>query len=382
MKIVMVMSTPMPPTEGIGNQVFNVSRRLVEKGHQVTIITRGSWKAGTSFDTEGIKVYRVRFYPAYPFHVHLHGLFVNSLLRRIERPDVVHLHTPLVPPVKVAAPIITTVHTPMLVDSRYAEPVNALGVAIKLQAPVSFRLERSLIRRSALVAAVSRAVAEELAPYGLQSESVIITRNGVDHNLFRPPSQEARPERYVLTVGRLAYRKGLFDVLRCAALMADRHPDVKFLLVGSGPLEAKLRGLAAKLGVEGRVKFLGPLPYGSAALVRIYQQCTVYLQASRYEGLPGSLLEAMACGRPVVATAVSGHLDVIEPGENGVLVPPGDPEALAVAVGDMLEDRGMRERLGRAARRTVEEDYTWEVVTERVLACYRRALNGPEEVAA
>ena len=164
----MVMSTPMPPQEGIGGHVYNISRRLMARGHQVTIVTRGSWKATTSFEMESIKVHRVRFYPCYPFHVHVHGLFVNSLLRRIERPDVVHLHTPLVPVVKVSSPVITTVHTPMLVDARYAEPVNPLGLAIKLQAPVSFRLEKDLIRTSSLVIAVCNSVAEELREYGLQ----------------------------------------------------------------------------------------------------------------------------------------------------------------------------------------------------------------------
>jgi glycosyltransferase involved in cell wall biosynthesis len=379
-KIVMVMSTPMPPTEGIGNQVFNVSRRLVERGHPVTIITRGSWKAGAPFDMEGIKVFRAPFYPAYPFHVHLHGLFVNSLLRKIERPDVVHLHTPLVPPVKVAAPIITTVHTPMLMDSRYAEPVNALGVAIKLQAPVSFRLEKSLIRRSALVAAVARSVAEELISYGVRPESVVITRTGVDQNIFRPVPEQPDSERYVLTVGRLAYRKGLFDIVRCAALLGKRYPDLKFFMAGSGPLEAHLRALISKLGLEGNVRLLGPLGYQSPGLVKLYQRCAVYLQASHYEGLPTALLEAMACGRPVVATAVSGHLDAITTNENGLLVPPGCPDRLANAIDTLLQDPTLSNRLGTAARQTIEEDYTWDIVTERLLTCYRRVLNSQPEV--
>ena len=286
------------------------------------------------------------------------------------------------PPVKVAAPVVTTVHTPMLVDSRYAEPIDTLGVAIKLQATVSFRLEKALLRRSSLITTVSRAVAEELSEYGVTPESIAIIGNGVDHEVFHPAPGEAKSEPYVLKVARLAHRKGLFDVVRCAARLTERHPEIRFVLVGGGPLESRLRALVSELGLCGKVDFLGQLDYQSPALVRLYQECSVYMQASHYEGLPGTLLDAMACGRPVVATAIGGHLDAISPGENGVLVPPGDPEALAVAVGDMLEDRGMRERLGRAARRTVEEGYTWDLVTERVLACYRRALNGPEGVAA
>ena len=382
MKVAMVMSTPMPPREGIGNHVYNISRCLVERGHRVTVITRGSWKANVSFNIGGITVYRVPFWPIYPFHVHLHGLFVNSLLRRIEQPDIVHLHTPLVPPIKTTAPVITTVHTPMLVDSRYVETVNALGVALKLQALVSVQLEKALIRRSSVVAAVSRSVAEELAAYHLRPESVMITRNGVDHSVFNPPSKEQKAERYVLTVGRLAYRKGLFDVVHCAALVTERYPDVKFFLAGSGPLESSLRTLVSRLGIEDKVRFVGPLGHQSPQLVKLYQECEVYLQASHYEGLPGSLLEAMACGRPVVATAVSGHLDVISGGDNGLLVPPGCPDKLADAVSALIEDEPLRKRLGVTARHTVEEGFTWDAITDRVLACYRRALNGGEEYLA
>ena len=375
MKVVMVMSNPMPPREGIGNHVYNISRRLVARGHEVTIVTRGSWRGGSSFNLDGIRVYRVRFYPTYPFHVHLHGLFVNALLRRISQPDILHLHTPLVPPVKVSAPVITTVHTPMLVDSRYVEPVNALGLAIKLQAPISVQLEKALFRRSSLVTTVSRSIADELRSYELQPGSIAVTGNGVDHELFCPIPHQPRSGRYVLTVGRLAYRKGLFDVIRCAAQVAELHPEVGFILVGEGPMESNIRSLVTKLGLQSKVKFLGHLGYQSPQLIKLYQGCSVYLQASHYEGLPGSLLEAMACGRPIVATAISSHSEVISSGQNGVLVPPGSPEKLAQAVCTLLENRPMAQGLGAAARCSIEEGYTWDKVTDRLLDCYDRVVN-------
>src|SRR2546422_3375375 len=86
----------------------------------------------------------------------------------------------------------------------------------------------------------------------------------------------------------------------------------------------------------------------------------------------------MSCALRVVAPAVSGHLDVVSHGENGILVPPGSPETLADAVDGLLASEGRRQRLGAEARRTVEEGYTWEAVSERVMACYRRALGLPQ----
>jgi glycosyltransferase involved in cell wall biosynthesis len=179
----------------------------------------------------------------------------------------------------------------------------------------------------------------------------------------------------------LAYRKGLFDLIRAAALVAERYPKVKFLLAGDGPLERSLRSLTRRLDLSDTVTFLGHIDHDDPALIRLYQDCALYVQASRYEGLPGTLLEAMACGAPVVATAVSAHLDVIEPGENGLLAPAGSPQGLANAICTVLANSSLAERLGAAARLAIEQGYTWDHVTDRVLDGYNRVLtadNGGE----
>jgi glycosyltransferase involved in cell wall biosynthesis len=107
-------------------------------------------------------------------------------------------------------------------------------------------------------------------------------------------------------------------------------------------------------------------------MAALYQRAAVFVHPAHYEGLPTVLLEAMACGRPVVATAVSGALDVIQPGENGLLVPPRNPSEMAAAILRLLADPAMAERLGRAARHTVEERYSWEKVGSRYLQLYQQ----------
>jgi len=108
----------------------------------------------------------------------------------------------------------------------------------------------------------------------------------------------------------------------------------------------------------------------------LYQEAIAYIHPAHYEGLPTVLLEAMACTRPVIATAVSGALDVVKDGVNGLLVPPHQPEALAKAIETLLETPGLGDRLGLAACETIHAHYSWDLVGLKYLAQYQALLGG------
>lgn len=377
--ICVLMSTRLPPEEGIGNHVYNTSRKLIQRGHRVTVITRGDWRGTTHEEMDGIDIFRPRFFPAYPFHVHLHGIFVGRLFRDMEwQFDLLNAHSPLVPVLRTSVPVVTTVHTPMRVDARHVELVNPLAFAMKLHVPVSYWLERSLFARSHLVTTISRSAAEELTEYGLEASEIESVGTGVDVSLFVPPPHgHARPQgKYVLCVARLAYRKGLFDLVRCASIVCGRYSDVRFVVVGTGPLESRLRKAIAAQGMEDKIKLLGHVNHRRRDLIRLYQGAAVYLQPSHYEGMPVTLIEAMACGRPAVATAVSGNIEVISSERDGLLVPSKNPDAMAEAVVRLLADQGLAVELGKAARRTIEEGFAWDAVVDRILRCYDKVLGG------
>lgn len=373
MHICYITSAPFPPKEGIGNYIYYLSRKLAEKGHKITIMTRGSWNKTQRETTDGIEVIKVQFVPLYPLYIHLHGIFVNEIFRSLEPEiDIVHVHTPLTPFIKTSLPLITTVHTPMLTDTRSIEVNNLRSmIEILMGRFVSFPIELKLLKRADLITTVANSIVQELKEYYLDTNGVTVVGNGVDEKVFAPKKDQTS-DRYVLFTGRLAYRKGLFDLIECGKYICGKYPDVNFIIVGNGMLRDKLEAKVKKSDLENRFEFKGYV--SKTELVKLYQNATIYVLPSRYEGMPTVLLEAMSCGLPVVATAVSGNLDVIENGKNGLLVPPKSPQEMANAVSILLEDSSRRRNLGIAARRTIEEKFTWDLISARILQCYESIL--------
>lgn len=368
------MSLPFPPEEGIGNYVYNLSKKLIERGHKVTIITRGSWNKTEHEVIDGIEVIKVRFIPLYPFYIHLHGIFVNKLFKLLEPSlDIVHIHTPLPPPIKTSLPIITTFHTPMKTDIRFFEPIGSFYWCSKLQWRISYLIEKEIIKKSRMITAVSKLVAQELKDYGLYPNEIVVLGNGVNEKVFTP-TKHKNENKYILYTGRLGYRKGLFDLIKCGKYVCKKYPDVTFILTGKGPLLGKLQEKVKELGLNEKFIFTGYVDKNK--LIQLYQNATIYVLPSHYEGLPTVLLEAMSCSLPVVATAISGNLEVISSGKNGILTPPKSPEKMADAVSMLLDDDKMRKELGKNARDTVEEQYTWDIISEKILRCYRSLIDG------
>jgi glycosyltransferase involved in cell wall biosynthesis len=144
------------------------------------------------------------------------------------------------------------------------------------------------------------------------------------------------------------------------------------VLAGDGPLRHQLEGLAEELGIRDRVDFAGW--QRQPALRRLLHGCSVFAVASRYESFSVATLEAMACGKPVVASRVGGIPELIEHGRNGILVDPDDPDALCAAISQLLADEGLRESLGANARLTVSARFSADAMGARYEAAFTRLL--------
>ena len=375
MKIAMLISTPFPPEEGIGNYVYNLSTKLVERGHNVSVITRGGLKEET-FEYDSLRVIRVPFIMAYPFHVDIHGLFVNKFLKTIAQDlDLVHVHTPLAPALTTRLPIVTTFHTPHFADSYYSNDlVDIWHVLTKILGLIDYRIEKSLIYSSNVLSAVSKGVKIDLARYyPIKPQQVRVFGNAVSDRFLEAgrsiPSK--KDVSMILCVGRLEYRKGLLDLIESMQIVEKRVPKARLVLIGKGPLLPQIIRRVNELNLQKQVKIKGFVSRDE--VLADYLSASIFVLPSHYEGLATVLLEAMACGDAVVATDVRGNSDVVVSGKTGLLVPKKEPIALANAIICLLENPDIRERLAKNARRLVEEEFTWEKVADRVVEAYLTA---------
>lgn len=234
---------------------------------------------------------------------------------------------------------------------------------------VNRRVARSL-RSARAVTALSRRIRQEVVALGVPEDRVVLIPHGIDPADVEgvEPFDPGYP--YVLALGRFRRFKGFDLLIRAFGLMLDRCPDARLILAGDGKLGPQLRELARPLGE--RVVFAGPV--AGERKFALLKGCRLFAFPSRpgREGFPNALLEAMACGAPVVATAVSGAEDLLEEG-GGVLVPPEDPEALAEAMLELWRDGSRRARLAEDARR-VAARYHISDIARRYVEVYARCL--------
>mgnify|MGYP000855901162 FL=1 len=372
MHVCIVFSTPFPPREGIGNYVYNLSKQLILKGHKVTLITRGDLTF-KKYKYEDINILKPTFIPIYPFHVHFHKIFTDKLFKKLESSfDIVHIHSPLAPVISTNLPIISTFHTPMKTDTINFESVGLFSYAAKAQSIVSYHIEKELLERSKIITTVSSTVTQELAnEYRINYNNLHIIYNGVDENTFVPIDKKCN-KKYILYVGSLAYRKGLFDLVECGKYICNKYPDINFVIVGDGVLKNKIVNKVKQLNLEDRFLFKGHV--SKQKLIHYYQNAFIHVVPSHYEGLPTVLLEAMSCGLPVVATSVSGNLDVISSGENGILVPPKAPKEMAEKISFLIQNDDLRITLGMKARETIEDRFTWNSISNNIISLYNSLI--------
>ncbi|HEY7654410.1 MAG TPA: glycosyltransferase [Methylomirabilota bacterium] len=243
------------------------------------------------------------------------------------------------------------------------------------------RLSHAVIHVSASQAAEARALG--LAPPG-RSRVVV---NGIDVERVRAAAARAPLSRDQLglrgdalvvgTVARFDPVKGLDVLLRAFALLLERVPEAQLLVVGDGPERESLRALARGLDPGGRIVFVGAIPDAA----RVLPLVDLYATASRREGLPLAVLEAMACEVPVLATRAPGHVDAVDDGVTGQLVPVDDVSGLAAAAAGLLRDPARRSAMGRAGRARVERDFTRARMIVAIADLYREAAGFPREAA-
>jgi glycosyltransferase involved in cell wall biosynthesis len=215
-------------------------------------------------------------------------------------------------------------------------------------------------------------LARALESLGRPADKITCIPNGVDTNHFLPPPDDLRPVReVVLCLARFCEDKDHETLIRSFEYVAAKRPRAELWLVGDGPLRTRVRTLAARSPVRGLIRTYPSTPDPRP----FFQQASVAVLSSVREGLPNVLLEAMAMGLPVAATAVGGIPDLVVPDETGLLCPARNPEALGETIAGLLADEDKRLAMGKNARRRAESLYSMDAMVRRHEAVFEQVLS-------
>ncbi|MQA95767.1 MAG: glycosyltransferase [Streptosporangiales bacterium] len=370
--------------------VAALAHALARRGHDVLVHTRrdspdlpSRVRAGP-----GVTVHHVPAGPAAPVPKDELPPYMPEFAAHLARawaerpPDVVHAHFWMSGLAALDAagpreiPVVQTFHALGTVKRRYQGPADT-------SPPERIAREAELgLRAHRIVATCSDEVAE-LVAMGVPRDRVSVVPCGVDLEEFRPGGPCVRWDTgpRVIALGRMVPRKGFDTVIRAVAAL----PGVRLDIVGGPPANrlgadpeaTRLRAVAHVAGVAGRVHFHGGLP--REQVPAYLRSADVAVSVPWYEPFGMAVVESMACGAPVVASAVGGHLDTVVDGVTGDLVPPRAPEPLTRALHDLLEDPRRRAAYAAVGAERVRRAYGWDDVAGRTERAYRHALGRPAD---
>ncbi len=223
-------------------------------------------------------------------------------------------------------------------------------------------------KEATLVRCLTESDAREVERYGCPRERVRVVPNFVNTEEFAP---DADGGESMLWYGRFVEEKGLRCLVAAARELLKSDRSARFVLAGHGPQREAISRMAEDLGIA--ESFSMPGKMDRKGITSLLKGSSIVVVPSTKEGMPFSLLEAMSSGKAVLASDIPGINDIIKDGENGLLVPPSDPKALAKGLSTLRGDPALRERLGKSARKTILERFSERVIVDRIEAMYSEA---------
>lgn len=379
----MIVNHEYPPVGGgASNASGFLAKTLAQQGHQVSVLTSAYRKHRGLSVEDGVRVYRI---PALRSSIDRSDLgqmlcfaisalaFAPGVARRERVEGVIAFFT--LPSGLIAYWLKARCGTPYVVSQRGGDVPGLVPELRKAHRLVRW-LRRNVLGSARAVVANSPGLADlsgRADPY-----PVVVIPNGVDSGLFHPVETEGAkdPEaRFkILFVGRLRKQKNLALLLdQLSRLRCDGETSFILDVVGDGPLGATMRERAERLGLGESVAWHGWV--SKPEVVALYQSADCFVNPSLYEGSPNTVLEAMACGLPVVASRVAGNDALVIDRQTGLLFTLDEPELLSAALISLIRDRGAARRMGAAGRARVVERFSWSSVA----ASFLRLFGEPAE---
>lgn len=334
-----------------------ICEELQSRGHHVRLICKPNGDMPAIARALGIKT----FTPRISGKLNLLAPFRIAAIAREMKADIIHTH-------------LSTAGLWGSLAGRLA--------GIPVVAHVHAMNSKHCYTRADRIITCSRGVMQHLVKQGVAPETVRVAYNGIDLRRFEsiPPVEEVRaslglPEgvQVIGCVAHLSPKKGQEFLLRAVALLKESHPDLHCLLVGEGEMQTELRRLAASLGISDRVHLLGFRPDAVAIMGAMD---LLVLPSIAKEGLGLALVEAALQEKATIASNAPGIDEALEDGVSGFLVPPGNAEALAGRITQLLDDVHLRRQMGEAGRRRALEIFTIPAMTDRIETVYRELITG------
>jgi len=341
MRIALVTSYFPPHPGGQELHVLKLAQGLVELGHDVTVIT-SNMDLGDGPEPSDYRVVKL------PFIKIASDVFTFGVGRALReaKPDVIHIHAPICIIATQASmrmlntPLVATYHGDYYKSSFMANVVKALRNHIQLP---------FVLRNADTINALSDNDRRLLTDYGIDPDKIEIIYPGVDLAKFPVDQETWSPNgKRILYVGRIVYEKGVKELITSFGTLSQQEEDVELVIAGDGDALKDMKALVSRSGLEDRVTFLGWLPHDE--IIEQYGQAMVVVLPSFSEGMPYAVLEAMAAGRPVIASNVSGLRDVVDHQKSGLLYDVSDPDGLREAMLRLVTDPELCRRLGERAR--------------------------------
>ena len=403
MKIAILTSSyPRFPGDGTAPFIQSIAENLLKLGHDVEVVAPFDPEVN-EIDSTIVKVHRFRYiwsdrlyimghakslkadvrlrplaYLLLPFF--LVGAFIKLMqVTREQNSQIIHVNWVL-PNGPVAVLVSAIRKIPFVVS------LHGSDMYVAQKNPIFRAAARWVFRQADAVTSCSKQLLEAAQNLDAPEVSHLIPW-GVDPKKFYPKPKNPnsahswgfRTENtHIIALGRLVHKKG-FDVLILAfADLAEKYPHVRLVIGGEGSLRTSLEALVQKYNIQNRVIFPGRIPWDQVAdffaLGDIFVLPSIRDAHGNVDGLPTVLLEALACGIPVVASDIGGVQMVIEDGENGLLIPPEDLQTLRETLTRLLGNAEERTRLGQAAHKSVVNDHVWDAVARKFIGIFNDAI--------
>ena len=359
-----------------GFDFFVISSRHDPYGHKLS--------GGLNIE-DGVTVYRVKSshmkLAGTPYPLPYGMLWSFRRIIAAEKPDVIHIHFPVFPGAWISAfmatkrkvPVVTTCHG---FPEGSGVPILTAASEFIVRFPMKYCLQQSKV-----ITAVSQHTADMIASVNhIPSEKIEVISNGVDINTFRPYQRRSGTRfawsngergKVVGFIGHVRHTKGIRFLVESAARIIKGSDDkVIFVIAGEGPARQALMNEVLTLGLETHFFFPGQISV--AQLPDFYNSLDLLVQPSLAEGMPQTVLEAMSCGKPVVASNVGGLLELVFDDENGYLVNPSSPNEIADRVLGLVNRPDLMQEFGRRSRQIIEEKFELAQLCRRYLDVYKR----------